>query len=65
MLEAGGGAARGSAHPYHWRDHQVSRRPPPAPVKAFGIDRVYRREAIDTTHTPEFEQLEGIVMDET
>jgi phenylalanyl-tRNA synthetase alpha chain len=37
---------------------------PLPPVKAFGIDRVYRREAIDTTHTPEFEQLEGIVMDE-
>jgi phenylalanyl-tRNA synthetase alpha chain len=37
---------------------------PQPPVKAFGIDRVYRREAIDTTHTPEFEQLEGIVMDE-
>jgi phenylalanyl-tRNA synthetase alpha chain len=34
------------------------------PVKAFCIDRVYRREAIDPTHTPEFEQLEGIVMDE-
>ena len=37
---------------------------PQPPVKAFGIDRVYRREAIDSTHTPEFEQLEGIVMDE-
>ncbi len=37
---------------------------PRPPVKAFGIDRVYRREAIDATHTPEFEQLEGIVMDE-
>ncbi|MRR34890.1 phenylalanine--tRNA ligase subunit alpha [bacterium] len=36
---------------------------PQPPVKAFGIDRVYRREAIDATHTPEFEQLEGIVMD--
>jgi phenylalanyl-tRNA synthetase alpha chain len=35
-----------------------------APVKAFCIDRVYRRETIDPTHTPEFEQLEGIVMDE-
>lgn len=34
------------------------------PVKAFGIDRVYRREAIDATHTPEFEQLEGVIMDE-
>jgi len=36
---------------------------PEPPVKAFGIDRVYRREAIDATHTPEFEQLEGIIMD--
>ncbi len=34
------------------------------PVKAFGIDRVYRREAIDATHTPEFEQLEGVIMDQ-
>ena len=36
---------------------------PTPPVKAFSIDRVYRREAIDPTHTPEFEQLEGVVMD--
>jgi len=36
---------------------------PEPPVKAFGIDRVYRREAIDATHTPEFEQLEGVLMD--
>jgi phenylalanyl-tRNA synthetase alpha chain len=36
---------------------------PDPPVKAFCIDRAYRREAIDTTHTPEFEQLEGVVMD--
>jgi phenylalanyl-tRNA synthetase alpha chain len=33
-------------------------------VKAFSIGRAYRREAIDPTHTPEFEQLEGVVMDE-
>ncbi|MHC1631664.1 MAG: phenylalanine--tRNA ligase subunit alpha [Methanotrichaceae archaeon] len=37
---------------------------PHPPVKAFCIDRAYRREAIDPTHTPEFEQLEGVVMDE-
>ncbi|HJH30008.1 MAG TPA: phenylalanine--tRNA ligase subunit alpha [Methanosarcinaceae archaeon] len=37
---------------------------PKAPVKAFCIDRAYRRETIDPTHTPEFEQLEGVVMDE-
>ncbi|HIH26454.1 MAG TPA: phenylalanine--tRNA ligase subunit alpha [Methanoregulaceae archaeon] len=42
----------------HLADHT---RPP---VKAFCISRVYRREAIDPTHLPEFEQLEGIVMDE-
>lgn len=36
---------------------------PVPPVKAFCIDRAYRREAIDPTHTPEFEQLEGVVMD--
>ncbi|MBN1323404.1 MAG: phenylalanine--tRNA ligase subunit alpha [Methanotrichaceae archaeon] len=34
------------------------------PVKAFSIDRAYRREAIDATHLPEFEQLEGVIMDE-
>ncbi len=36
---------------------------PEPPVKAFCIDRAYRREAIDPTHTPEFEQLEGVVLD--
>ena len=37
---------------------------PQPPIKAFAIDRAYRREAIDATHTPEFEQLEGVIMDE-
>ena len=37
---------------------------PTPPIKAFAIGRVFRREAIDPTHLPEFEQLEGIVMDE-
>ena len=36
---------------------------PDPPQKAFCIDRAYRRETIDPTHTPEFEQLEGVVMD--
>ena len=40
----------------------IAKNPNP-PQKAFCIGRVYRREAIDPTHTPEFEQLEGIVMD--
>jgi phenylalanyl-tRNA synthetase alpha chain len=42
--------------------HLVQNRSPP--VKAFAVGRVYRRETIDTTHLAEFEQLEGIVMDE-
>ncbi len=37
---------------------------PAPPVKAFCIGRVYRREATDPTHLAEFEQLEGVVMDE-
>ena len=37
---------------------------PEPPVKVFCIDRVYRRETIDATHIPEFDQLEGIVLDE-
>ena len=37
---------------------------PDPPVKAFCIGRVYRREATDPTHLAEFEQLEGVVMDE-
>ncbi|MEL4305672.1 phenylalanine--tRNA ligase subunit alpha [Methanococcoides sp. LMO-2] len=37
---------------------------PNPPLKAFCIDRAYRRETIDPTHTPEFEQLEGVIMDE-
>ena len=33
------------------------------PVKVFSIDRVFRNEAIDATHLPEFHQIEGIVME--
>jgi len=40
----------------------IAKNPNP-PLKAFSISRVYRRETIDPTHLPEFEQLEGIVMD--
>ncbi|MBI4393448.1 MAG: phenylalanine--tRNA ligase subunit alpha [Euryarchaeota archaeon] len=34
------------------------------PVKAFAIGRVFRKEAMDATHLPEFHQVEGIVMEE-
>lgn len=42
--------------------HYLANNPEP-PVKAFCIDRVFRRESIDATHLPEFEQLEGVVLD--
>jgi phenylalanyl-tRNA synthetase alpha chain len=42
--------------------HLAQNRDPP--IKAFAVGRVYRRETIDNTHLAEFEQLEGIVMDE-
>jgi phenylalanyl-tRNA synthetase alpha chain len=37
---------------------------PKPPVKVFSIGRVFRREALDSTHLPEFQQIEGIVMEE-
>jgi phenylalanyl-tRNA synthetase alpha chain len=36
---------------------------PEPPVRAFCIDRVYRRENADPTHLPEFDQLEGVVLE--
>lgn len=37
---------------------------PDAPRKAFSISRIFRKESIDSTHLPEFTQIEGIVIDE-
>jgi phenylalanyl-tRNA synthetase alpha chain len=37
---------------------------PNPPVKVFSIGRVFRREALDSTHLPEFQQIEGIVMED-
>ena len=37
---------------------------PDAPQKAFSISRIFRNESIDSTHLPEFTQIEGIVIDE-
>ena len=34
------------------------------PVKVFSLSKVFRKEAIDATHLPEFTQIEGIIMDE-
>jgi len=37
---------------------------PKPPSKVFSIGRVFRKESIDTTHLPEFYQIEGIVNEE-
>jgi len=37
---------------------------PKPPAKIFSIGKVFRRENIDTTHLPEFYQVEGIVYEE-
>ena len=34
------------------------------PVRVFAVGRVFRREAVDATHLPEFTQVEGIIMEE-
>ena len=37
---------------------------PDQPCRMFAVDRVFRKEAIDRTHLPEFHQIEGIIMEE-
>jgi len=37
---------------------------PDPPIKVFSLSRIFRKEAIDSTHLPEFGQIEGIVMEE-
>lgn len=41
----------------------LSRNPDP-PQKVFSVDRVFRKETPDSTHLPEFMQIEGIVLEE-
>ncbi len=37
---------------------------PDQACRVFSVDRVFRKEAIDRTHLPEFHQIEGIIMEE-
>ncbi|HLF16697.1 MAG TPA: phenylalanine--tRNA ligase subunit alpha [Candidatus Thermoplasmatota archaeon] len=37
---------------------------PKPPLKVFGVGRVFRKEAMDATHLPEFHQVEGILAEE-
>ncbi len=78
MHENGGGISRGWQ--YKWSEELAERamlrthttvnsirylyehREPP--VRMFSIGRVFRRENMDSTHLPEFTQIEGIYMDE-
>ena len=36
---------------------------PDPPVRVFSVGRVFRREALDATHLPEFTQVEGIIVE--
>ena len=36
---------------------------PKGPVKIFSVDKIFRKEAIDSKHLPEFNQIEGVVME--
>ena len=38
-------------------------RHPNESCRVFSVDRVFRKEAIDSTHLPEFHQIEGIIME--
>jgi len=40
----------------------LSKNPKP-PVRVFSVGRVFRREALDSTHLPEFTQVEGIIVE--
>ncbi len=37
---------------------------PEPPIKVFSIEKVFRNESIDSTHLPEFHQIEGILVEE-
>jgi phenylalanyl-tRNA synthetase alpha chain len=43
---------------------QYLARNPNKACRVFAVDRVFRKEAIDRTHLPEFHQIEGIIMEE-
>ena len=36
---------------------------PDPPIKVFSLSKVFRNEAIDATHLPEFTQIEGIIVE--
>lgn len=44
--------------------HQLAAKDLKIPGKYFGITRVFRHDVIDATHLPDFNQVEGIVVEE-
>ncbi len=76
--DGGGTGSRGWG--YRWSREEATRRilrthttgltirhlyeHPDPPVKAFAIGRVFRRDAVDWKHLPQFTQVEGVVMEE-
>lgn len=46
------------------KEHQESGNARFKPAKFFSIDRVFRNETLDATHLAEFNQVEGVVVDE-
>jgi phenylalanyl-tRNA synthetase alpha chain len=79
-VHADGGKTGSAGWGYAWRKEEAERTllrthttvetirrlatAPEAPVKSFMVGRVFRKEAMDATHLPEFHQVEGIVMEE-
>ncbi|MCK4718206.1 MAG: phenylalanine--tRNA ligase subunit alpha, partial [Thermoplasmata archaeon] len=74
-----GGSTRSRGWNYQWKREETERtvlrthttvntirhlyENPTEPCKVFSIERVFRNEALDSTHLPEFYQIEGIVME--
>ncbi len=43
--------------------HRTMKKMAPAPIRAIMPGRVFRRDAIDATHSPQFHQVEGLIVD--
>ncbi len=79
-MHENGGDSRSSGWGYQWNKEEAERavlrthttvcsirylaENPEPPVRAVTIDRNYRCEATDSTHLPEFAQIDGILMEE-
>ena len=60
----GGVSTAAPADAYHREHDPIPCGAPTEACRVFSVDRVFRKEAIDRTHLPEFHQIEGIIMEE-